>query len=245
MNDRETVWIARRFQGPERSGNGGYVAGRVGTALASALDGGLVPQVTLRTPPPLERDLDLVAGPEGARLLAGESLVATAVPVAADFLGDAAVDPVLPEEARATEASYRGLTKHPFPRCFVCGPANGGGLQLRPGPLGDGRTACTWTPAADLATGGDGLVDAVFLWAALDCPGGWAIDLEGRPSVLGRLTACIDARPQVGEACVVVGRYVGEDGRKTFTASTLYDADGRVLARARHTWIAVDPAMFN
>ncbi|WP_433162010.1 hypothetical protein [Kribbella sp. CA-247076] len=243
MND--AVWIARRFQGPERSGNGGYVAGRVGTVLARALDDGRVPQVTLRMPPPLERDLDLVAGHEDARLLDGEAVVASAVPVAAEVLHDATIEPVGPEEAAAAEASYRGLTNHPFPTCFVCGPANDGGLHLKPGPMGDGRTACTWKPAADLATGGDGLVDAVFLWAALDCPGGWAIDLEGRPSVLGQLTACIDARPQAGEACVALGRYLGEDGRKTFTASTLYDADGRVLARARHTWITVDPALFN
>ncbi len=54
--------------------------------------------------------------------------------------------------------------------------------------MGDGRTACTWHPAKDL-TGSDGLVDPVFLWAALDCPSGWAIDLEGRPSVLGQMSA--------------------------------------------------------
>jgi hypothetical protein len=239
------MWIAKRFQGPDRSGNGGYVAGRVGTVLADVIGSGQVPQVTLRMPPPMERELELVADASGARLTDGESLVAGAVPVDSDFLADATIDPVSPEEALAAEASYRGLTNHPFPSCFVCGPANASGLQLKPGPLGDGRTACTWQPAADLATGDDGLVDAVFLWAALDCPGGWAIDLEGRPSVLGQLTACIDARPQVGESCVALGRYLGEEGRKTFTASTLYDADGRVLARARHTWIAVDPALFN
>jgi hypothetical protein len=233
------VRVERRFQGPERSGNGGYVAGLVGTAVAAELDGSHVPKVTLRMPPPLDKDLELADG----RLTDGDVLVADAVPVGSDFLTDATIDPVLPEEARAAEASYRGLHDHPFPTCFVCGPANSQGLQLRPGPIGDGRTACTWEPAADLAT--DGLVDEVYLWAALDCPGGWTIDLEGRPSVLGRLTACIDARPQAGEECVALGRYLGEDGRKTFTASTLYDADGRVLARAKHTWITVDPAAFN
>lgn len=233
------VRVERRFQGPERSGNGGYVAGLVGTAVASELDGSHVPKVTLRMPPPLEKDLEFADG----RLTDGDLLVAEGVPVGSDFLADATIDPVLPEEARAAEASYRGLHDHPFPTCFVCGPANQRGLQLKPGPIGNGRTACTWRPAADLAT--DGLVDEVFLWAALDCPGGWTIDLEGRPSVLGQLTACIDARPQVGEECVALGHYLGEDGRKTFTASTLYDADGRVLARAKHTWITVDPAAFN
>jgi hypothetical protein len=237
------VRVARRFQGPERSGNGGYVAGLVGTGLAAVAPDGRVPKVTLRVPPPLETDLELVAGADGARLTNGDALVADGVPVESGFLADATIDPVPPDEARAAEASYRGLKNHPFPNCFVCGPSNAAGLQLRPGPMGDGRTACTWTPTADLATGG--LVDEVFLWAALDCPSGWAIDLEGRPSVLGRLTACIDARPRAGEECVALGRYLGEDGRKTFTASTLYDADGRVLARAKQTWILVDPALFN
>ncbi|NIK56732.1 hypothetical protein [Kribbella shirazensis] len=240
---RSSVRVERRFQGPERSGNGGYVAGLVGTALAARLGDSLVPRVTLRMPPPLQKDLEITATTDAVRLIDGEALVAEALPVDSEFLADATIDPVLPEEARAAEASYRGLRDHPFPTCFVCGPANPGGLHLRPGPIGDGRTACTWKPAADLAT--DGLVDEVFLWAALDCPGGWTIDLEGRPSVLGQLTACVDARPQVGEECVALGRYLGEDGRKTFTASTLYDADGRVLARAKHTWITVDPAAFN
>lgn len=237
------VRVARRFQGPERSGNGGYVAGLLGTALAPELDAASVPKVTLRMPPPLEKELVLAAGDSSAKLTDGDTVVAEAMPVDADFLTDATIDPVLPDEARAAEASYRGLRDHPFPACFVCGPANQRGLRLKPGPIDDRRTACTWTPAADLATGG--LVDELFLWAALDCPGGWTIDLEGRPSVLGQLTACIDARPRAGEECVALGRYLGEDGRKTFTASTLYDADGRVLARAKHTWITVDPAAFN
>jgi len=237
------VRVERRFQGPKRSGNGGYVAGRVGTALAARTGAGVVPRVTLRMPPPIEKDLTLDADVEGARLTDGDAVVADAVPVDAAFLADATIDPVSPDEARAAEAAYKGLSNHPFPSCFVCGPENPDGLQLKPGPLGDGRTACTWQPSGDLVT--DGLVDDVFLWSALDCPGGWAIDLEGRPSVLGQLTACIDARPQPGEPCVALGRYLGEEGRKTFTASTLYDADGRVLARARHTWIMVNPALFN
>jgi hypothetical protein len=43
---------------------------------------------------------------------------------------------------------------------------------------------------------------------------------------------------------VVVGHFRGSNGRKLRTASTLYDADGRVVATAEHTWITVDPAVF-
>jgi hypothetical protein len=263
----EAVRIAQRFRGPARSGNGGYVAGRVGTALARVA-GDLVPQVRLMIPPPLDVDLALTVStaaladdPTSAKLLTdepllatgraasaklvnGDTLVASATTVDAAVLADAAIDPVDPDEARAAESSYRGLSNHPFSGCFVCGPENTEGLQLRPGPLGDGRTACTWTPAADLAAH-DGLVDPVYLWSALDCPGGWSIDLDGRPSVLGQMTACIDARPTPGDPCILMGRLLSEDGRKTHTATTLYDPDGRVLARAHHTWLLVNPTHFN
>ena len=57
--------------------------------------------------------------------------------------------------------------------------------------------------------------------------------------VLGRITASVDALPDVGDRCVVVGRLLGVDGRKSFTASTVYDPDGRVLGHAESTWIAV------
>jgi hypothetical protein len=243
MTTRDSLRIERRFCGPDGSGNGGYVAGRVGTALAAVASDTTVPQVTLRRPPPLEVALELLVRSDRVQLVGADTVVAEAVPVAADALGDAVVEPVEPGDARTAEASYRGLGNHPFPRCFVCGPDNADGLRLRPGPLGDGRTACTWVPGPELAAA-DGLVDPAYLWAALDCPGGWTIDLEGRPSVLGRLTAGIDARPPAGERCVVMGRKLSEDGRKTSTATTLYDADGRVLARASQVWIAVDPATF-
>ena len=81
-------------------------------------------------------------------------------------------------------------------------------------------------------------------WAALDCIGGWAGDLTERLMVLGRMTARVDDLPVIGEPHVVVGEGRGQDGRKTFTASTLYDADGRVVATAEHTWIAVDAELF-
>ena len=81
-------------------------------------------------------------------------------------------------------------------------------------------------------------------WAALDCVGGWAGDLTERLMVLGRITAQVDALPAIGEPHVLVGQRLGADGRKTMTAATLYDSDDRIVARAEHVWIAVDPATF-
>ncbi|HEY0772634.1 MAG TPA: hypothetical protein VGD51_01020 [Nocardioidaceae bacterium] len=246
--------IPARYCGPTSSGNGGYTAGLLAERFANhpspAPDCPVV-EVTLRKPPPLETDLrveHLLDAPV-TRLLDGETLVAEA------RCTDEELQPVdeVPVGV-ATEAmhAYAGLRSHPFPRCFACGPAReeGDGLRIFPGPVGDGRVASTWVPHESLAEASDLLdpgVQRVGLgttWAALDCVGGWTTDLEGRPMVLGQIAARVDALPVVGEPHVVVGAELRTDGRKTFTASTIYDSDGRIVARARHTWIEIDPAAF-
>ncbi len=232
--------IPARFRGPARSGNGGWTAG----ALAGLLDGdplGRTVQVTLRQPPPLDTPLPVA---EGVATDAGGAVVATAEVV------DRALEPVDavdPASAEAAAASYAGWRAHPFPTCFACGTAReeGDGLRIFPGRVADDaagrvRVAAPWTPHASLA--GDWLAAT---WAALDCAGGWTSDLEERPVVLGRITARVDALPVAGEPHVVVGGARGSEGRKTFTAATLYDAEGRRVGTAEHVWFAIDPAAFN
>lgn len=261
-----TLVVPHRFRGPARSGNGGWTAGSLAERLAPVrvpgdpTGGCPAVEVTLRRPPPLDTELRVevaedeqpAGGPSRARLLDGPDVVAEAT------CTDRALTPleaVGPADAGAAMDGYPGHRRHPFPECFACGPARqpGDGLRIFPGPV-PGRAdtvASLWVPHPSLAESGD-VVDAglervgvATTWAALDCVGGWSEDLEGRPCVLGRMTARVDALPVVGEQHVVVGHRVGVDGRKTFTASTLYDSDGRVVATAEHVWIAVDPAAFN
>jgi len=190
--------------GPSGSGNGGWTAGVLAAAVGTVDTVGVhvAVTVTLRRPPPLGTDLrvapDTSAPERGARLLDGADLVAEAVRDDGAELGP--VDPVDVEEAAAAELGYAGLRSHPFPRCFVCGtePGGGAGLALRPGPVAAGRTACLWVPQAAFADG-DGTLAEPYLWAALDCPGGWTVDLEGRPMVLGRITARLARRARAGE----------------------------------------------
>ena len=254
---RTNLLVPARYCGPTSSGNGGYTAGLLAERLASEeghphrpLECPVV-EVTLRTPPPLDTDLTVEHLPEGpvTRLLDGETLVAEARCTDEEL---DAVDEVSPATAAEAMASYAGLRSHPFPRCFACGTerAEGDGLRIFPGPVGDGRVASVWVPHESLAEASDLLDPGVqkvgvgTAWAALDCVGGWSTDLEGRPMVLGQIAARVDALPVVGEPHVVVGAELSSEGRKTFTASTVYDSDGRIVARARHTWIAVDPAAF-
>ena len=218
--------IAGRFNGPPGSGNGGVTCGRL-----AAYVGAPAVEVTLRRPPPLDRDLRVDAAGGSARLLDGDVLVAEAVPSAVSLDPPAAVSV---EDARTAEASYGGLVDHPFPTCFVCGTARTDGLGLRPGPV-PGGTACTWVPADD---------DPVMVWAALDCPGGWTVVAPGRPLVLGRMALELRGHVVPGEVHVVQGWLTGEDGRKVHTGSVLRGPDGAVVALARATWFAVDPATF-
>lgn len=214
--------IASRFMGPPGSANGGVTAG-----LLAADTGG--DEVTLRTPPPLETPLRVV----GHELYDGDVLVAVSSTAAPGTFDLEVPEAVPAARARAAAADYAGLTAHPFPGCFVCGsdrPAPDG-LGLRPGPVGTLRSAAVWTPTDD---------SPVMVWAALDCPGGWAADMPGRPMVLGRMATRVDALPVAGEEHVVQGWVIGQEGRKVHTGTALHDPHGRVLAVARATWITVD-----
>jgi hypothetical protein len=84
-----------------------------------------------------------------------------------------------------------------------------------------------------------------FAWAALDCPGGWAVQPDGSRgiSVLGRLTARIYSTPQAGDECVVVGWPVGEpEGRKLHAGTALFRG-GTLLALGRAVWFTMDDAV--
>jgi hypothetical protein len=223
--------VDRRFRGPTDSGNGGYVSGLVAAAAGTSV-GGSAAVVTLRSPVPLDAEMSFVDTDGALQLMHGDAAVAEG---ALSTLTVDAVPPVEAETARRVSASYPGLVQHPFPECFVCGPARrpDDGLRLFPGRLGDGRTACVWTVSTDLSGRPE------LVWAALDCPGGWSAEIEGRPMVLGRMSARVITLPDAGEECVVMGLLLGAEGRKTWSATTAYGADGRELGRAHSTWLAI------
>jgi acyl-coenzyme A thioesterase PaaI-like protein len=227
--------VARRFNGPASSGNGGYTAGAL--AEAAQIPGPVA--VNLRRPPPLDELLDVVPTDDGVELRHGGELVAMAVPSSPAEWTD--TEPVAADVAAGLERTFAGFRSHPFPRCFSCGPerAPGDGLRIFPGRLDDGRVAATWTPDPSVARA-DGVVQVPVTWAALDCVGGWSSDLDDRPVVLGSITARVVEAPRVGTPYTLVGTLRDVEGRKTWTASSMFDPDGRLVARAEHLWIVVD-----
>ena len=242
-----SIIIDKRYCGPPNSGNGGYVCGR----LARHIAGGA--EVTLRAPPPLDKQLDVVATDDGSwELRDGATLVATGRLASVEL---ARLETASFDEACAAEL----LTpvkphEHLLPTCFVCGPARaqGDGLRIFAGPLvrqsrkASAVYAATWTPDPTL-TAEDGLVAPEFLWSALDCPTGYASShdresggFDRTPILLGRMSARIEARPRPGERCVITAWEAGCDGRKRAAEAAVHSEGGALLAVARATWIAVD-----
>jgi hypothetical protein len=214
--------IDRKFRGPTESANGGYTCG----LLASFMHGPA--EVTLRLPPPLERPLEVVT--DGTlELRDTEAVVAEAGP--ADLELDL-LEAVSFEEAAAA-ALPQGDTESVFPECFVCGWSRDDGLGIYAGPVEgrEGVVAATWAPREEF-------VAPEFVWAALDCPGAYAVQSGWRGTpVLGRLTARVEHLPHAGEPCVVMAWPLGGEGRKLYAGTALFGEHGRVLGSARATWI--------
>ena len=245
--------MPRRFCGPPNSGNGGWTSG----ALAALVDHDCPDdrseswpaiEVTLHAPPPLDEPMTVTVERD-LTVATGASKVASAKVVEGPLIP---VESVSAEEARAAEAAYGGHVSHGFPTCFVCGTdrAEGDGLRIFPGPTADGRTASRWTPHPSLSEDWHTYVDShrraalAVTWSVLDCPGGWAAGFGERLMVLGRMTARVDALPEVGEPHVVVGERRDRQGRKTLTATSLYDADGRLLGTSEQVWVDVESGRF-
>lgn len=238
--------IPARYCGPATSGNGGWTAGAFAAAVRSATGIGGPISVRLSAPPPLDRALEIAVqappddGDAAATLLDGTVTIATAT-ISPGWSHDP-VPFVEPDRAAATASSYV-TEQHPFPHCFVCGPARspGDGMRLTPGPLGEDASACLWRPADTH----DGPVLEPAVWAALDCPGGWASDILGRPMVLGTMTAQVLQPVGSHGRHVVTGRVDAVRGRVTRTSSTLWSARGELLARAEAAWVEVDAGVFD
>lgn len=237
MHENENeLCIATRFCGPPRSGNGGYVSG----LLAQRLGRGAV-EVTLRSPPPLERRLrvEVVAGQaqdaDRARLFDADVLLAEARP--AELMLEV---PAAPSFAQAEDWSqgYAGRESHAFPGCFTCGPARalGDGLRIFAGPAPDGALlAATWLPDASLADS-DGTISSAVVWAALDCPGYFA---AAHPAfaLLGRICAEVTLPLPAATRYVVIGWSLGTEGRKFHAGTAIFDEAGVLHGRAKQTWI--------
>jgi hypothetical protein len=218
------VMIDPRYCGPAGSANGGYTCGLVAELVGEPAE------VTLRRPPPLGRAFRVTRSDGRVELREGDEVVAEGVPAEVEL---DVPPPVDFETAERAAESYPGFERHAFPTCFVCGPdrAAGDGLRIFASPVPDrDLVAAPWIVPDE--------VSGRLVWAALDCPGAFAVMFPDRGEVLlGRLAARIDRVPAAGERCVVLGWRLGEDGRKLYAGTALLGERGDACAVARATWI--------
>lgn len=199
-------------------------------------------EVTLRKPIPIEQEMMVEnVSAQKALLKLGEELIAEGSSFELE-MGEA--PQVEYEQARVAAEGSPAFGEHPFPTCFVCGPlrAEGDGLRIFPGAVKTGEDfqhlyAAPWVPDDSLSDGTDKVRDEM-VWAALDCPTGFAggFPYEGK-LVTGRLGAKLLSPVRVGEKCVLVSWRLGVDGRKHHAAAVLVGEGGAIHAQAKATWI--------
>lgn len=258
-----TLVIPERFRGPPHSGNGGYVTGVFGATIdgdhfagasgAGPLHGPDAPdrpavEVTLRAPVPLDKPLQLARGANAASVLDGQQLIAE---VSATRLRLEVPEPASWAEAlalRPTSAAlhvgdhrWLGPKRIGFhPICFCCGAelAQDAGLHVYAAPVpARHQVAAAWTAPESFADE-SGRSPPPIVCTALDCPGQYAWLAEGtRTGMLGRLEVHIARPVRAGEQHVVIGWTLGNEGRKYYAGTALFDPRGDLCAFARATWI--------
>lgn len=228
-----TITVPARFCGPPDSGNGGYTCGLVAREL-----GGVV-ECTLRAPVPMEVPLELERTETGGVLRHTGKVV---IEASATTIAVTPPPPISVRAATEATASSPALDpRHPFPTCFVCGPQRAAqdGLRIFPAPVDGGVFVAAWLPDVEFGNS-QHVVRPEFLWAAMDCPTGFA---AGFPTagklVTGRMAVQQLESLRTEESCVLMAWPLGVEGRKHFSAACLYQ-DEKLRAVARATWIRIE-----
>ena len=249
IGDVPSVLVPARFNGPPASGQGGYSAG----VVAAFFDGPAA--VSLRRPVPLDQELELrIERGQGDSRDAAERAGDVDHDVAArvyDTAGELVIEaasapplarwdapPVSLEQAHSAATRFEPPAGGTFDHCFVCGRArHGDGFDIFLGPVkGTDLLAAPWIPPA-WAADSDGVVSPEFVWAALDCPGYFAV-FSTELAFLARQQSALLRPIHAGVEYVAVGRPLGREGRKGFAATAILDSDGTVLAHSEQLLIA-------
>ncbi len=229
----EQIMIKPEFCGFPGSAHGGYVAGLVAGFMNNEAE------ITFRKPSPLDRPLSL-SRPDPHRILLkdGDDLLVEANPIQVEL--DNPVPPTYAETVEASQGSLALGNGPPLSNCFVCGcdRTEEDGLLIFPGPaLEDTIVAAPWIPHPALADD-TGRVGKEFLWAALDCPGAYAVAKEVTQVILlGQVSGKVVATVNPGEKCLVIGWHIATEGRKIYAGTALFKEQGELLGSARQTWI--------
>ncbi len=229
----DTVIVPARFCGPPDSGNGGYTCGLLARELSDVVE------CTLRMPVPMEVPLEVERTHTGGLLRYQGKTVVEAGTTILNVTPPAPVSLQVATEAMASSPAID--PRHPFPTCFVCGPRRGihDGLRIFPSPTNAGLHIAAWVPSPEFGDS-EGLLRPEFLWAAMDCPTGFAsgFPVAGK-LVTGRLAVQQLRAIGTGAGSVLMSWPLGIEGRKHFSAACFYQNE-QLCAVAKATWIKIE-----
>lgn len=231
------IEVGLRYEGIPGLALGGYLCGLAAGAI------GATAEVSLRRPVRVPATLTHEYGEASSVLRHQGEVVAEGRAYSSPF---AQPPPVSLSDAQAAEATYAGLRVNLFPSCFACGPARspGDGLRLFPGRVRQTEAlACRWTPFP--SSQADPTVPAEIVWAAVDCPGIWALVLATSPdsterAVTGSIAAQLIHPVKAGQQYVVIAWPLGREGRKLYAGTAICSPDGEPQMMAKQTMILTE-----
>lgn len=144
-------------------------------------------------------------------------------------------------------------TYAPNNRCFGCGPANEKGLRIRSFEEGQ-ALVCDWTPEPHHVAF-EGIVNGGIIGALLDCHSNWTaathiMKTRGASELPATVTSDFHVtlkRPTPIEATLHLRAHVVESGEDRAVVEATIEANGKITATCRGTFIAVKeghPAYF-
>lgn len=243
MHATTELIIDARYNGPRGLGNGGYIAGALAAFVSGDAEVRILKGFPLATPLAIQRHTD---GSASCHL--GDEELGRARPIALDL---AVPPPPGPSAARAATERFRCIHVSDPRGCYVCSPkrAPGDGLRLFCGPLSPREPAAAvvagvWTPEPILCDQ-LGRVAPEQVWAALDCPGAYAIAAlapDAGRQLLGTCAASLKRPLNAGESYILSSwQLAPPEGRKRFMGVAMHDVDGELMACARQIWIDAGP----
>lgn len=243
MQPTTELIIDARYNGPRGLGNGGYIAGALAAFVSGDAEVRILKGFPLVTPLAIQRHTD---GSASCHL--GDEELGRARPIALDL---AVPPPPSLSAARAATERFRCIHVSDPRGCYVCSPKRspGDGLRLLCGPLmpeesASAAVAGVWRPDAELADGA-GRIPSRLVWAALDCPGAYAIAAlapDAGRQLLGTCAASLKQPLNAGESYILSSWQIAPpEGRKRFMGVAMHDVAGELKACAWQIWIDAGP----
>ncbi|MBM9499067.1 hypothetical protein JWG44_02210 [Leptospira sp. 201903071] len=240
----ESIEINEKYCGPPMSGNGGYIAGITANQIQNE-----AAVIKIKAPGPLNESLYYSRDPisKGIKLLSKETnLVIAEAKEDSDFFMDfPELNSSTLEGIQNPEEEYLGFQKHPFPTCFVCGPKRNheDGMRIFSAKIKDqdGFThlhGAFWNPWKDLSDL-DGKIRNEIVWAALDCPGGFAVSYVDPTMIVlvklrGRLLESIFAELPYA----ILSWEIGRNRRQRIAGTAIYRVEDRkCVAYSEALWM--------